>query len=139
MLKMKKASSIYLVFITLIISLNLGVVSHYCGGQLAESRLVYGNGTAGCGMNCTDTEPGNNPFKKVFIPASCCSDSFTDISSDEYHPVTVSNSFTGQLSTPSTINRTPLLPVVYKSLLISQRPPPFLTEVSLPFIQVFII
>ncbi len=136
---MKKASSISFVFITLIISLNLGVVSHYCGGQLAESRIVYGNGTAGCGMNCTDTEPGENPVKSIFSPVSCCSDSFIDISSDEYHSVTASNPFTVQLSTPSTINSTILLPVVYKSLLISQRPPPLLAEVSLPFIQVFII
>lgn len=137
---MRKVSSISFVFITLIISLNLGVVSHYCGGQLAESRVVYGNGTAGCGMNCTAAEPGDNPFENVFIPASCCSDSFTDISSDQYHlSATVSNSFTGQLSTLSTVNSTVLLPVVYKSLLISTRPPPFLTEVSLPFIQVFII
>lgn len=136
---MKKASSISFVFITLIISLNLGVVSHYCGGQLAESRVVYGNGTAGCGMNCTGTEPGKNPFEDVFIPVACCSDIFTDISSDEYHPVPVNNSFTVQLSTPLTVNSTMLLPVVYKSLLISQRPPPLLTEVSLALIQVFII
>ena len=136
---MKKASSISFVFITLIISLNLGVVSHYCGGQLAESRIVYGNGTAGCGMNCTDTEPGKNPFENVFIPVACCSDSFTYISSDEYHPVSVNNSFTLQLRPPSTVNNTMLLPVVYKSLLISQRPPPLLTEVYLPLIQVFII
>ena len=136
---MRKASSISFVFITLIISLNLGVVSHYCGGQLAESRVVYGNGTAGCEMNCADAEPGDNPFESVFIPASCCSDSFTEFSSDEYHSVTVSNSFTVQLSTLSIVNSTILLPVVYKSLLASQRPPPLLTEVSLPFIQVFII
>ena len=136
---MRKASSISFVFITLIISLNLGVVSHYCGGQLAESRVVYGNGTAGCGMNCTDAYPVDNQLENVFIPVACCSDSFTDISSDEYHSATVSNSFTGQLSTLSTVNNTILLPVVYKTLLISQRPPPLLTEVSLPFIQVFII
>ncbi len=136
---MRKASSISSVFIILIISLNLGVASHYCGGQLAESRVVYGNGIAGCGMNCTDTEPGKNPFENAFIPVTCCSDSFTDISSDEYHPAPVNNSITVQLSTPLTVNSTMLLPVVYKSLLISQRPPPLLTEVSLPFIQVFII
>ena len=136
---MKKASSISFVFITLIISLNLGVVSHYCGGQLAESRVVYGNGTAGCGMDCTDADPGDNPFESVFNPVSCCSDSFTEFSLDEYHSVTVSNSVTGQLSTLSTVNNTILLPVVYKSLLISQRPPLLLTEVSLSFFQVFII
>jgi len=136
---MRKASSISSVFIILIISLNLGVASHYCGGKLAESRVVYGNGLAGCGMNCTGTDPGENPPENVFIPVSCCSDSFTDISSDEYTSATASYSFTGQISTLSTVNSTSLLPVVYKSLLILQRPPPLLTEVSLPLIQVFII
>ncbi len=136
---MRKASSILFVFITLIISLNLGVASHYCGGLLAESRVVYGNGIAGCAMNCAGTETGENPSENVFIPVSCCSDSFTDISSDEYTSATASYSFTGQISTLSTVNSTSLLPVVYKSLLILQRPPPLLAEVSLPFIQVFII
>ena len=136
---MKKASSISFILITLIISLNLGVVSHYCGGQLAESRVVYGNGTAGCGMSCTDTEQGDNPVNTVFSQVSCCSDNFTEFSSDEYHPVTASYSFTGQFSAVSTVNSNLLLPVVYKSLLISQRPPPLLTVVSLTFIQVFII
>ncbi len=136
---MRKASSISSVFIILIISLNLGVASHYCGGQLAESRVVYGNGIAGCGMNCTGTNTGENQSENIFIPVSCCSDSFTDISSDEYTSAKASYSFTGQLSTLSTVNSTLLLPVVYKSLLILQRPPPLLTEVSLPLIQVFII
>jgi hypothetical protein len=136
---MRKASSISFVFITLIISLNLGVVSHYCGGQLAESRVVYGNGTAGCGMNCTGTNTGENPSENVFTPVSCCSDSFTGISSDVYTSATASYSFTGQINTLSTVNSISLLTVAYKSLLILQRPPPLLTEVSLPFIQVFII
>ncbi len=136
---MRKATSISFILITLIISLNLGVLSHYCGGLLAESRVVYGNGTTGCGMNCTDADPDNNHIDIALIAASCCSESFTDISTDEYHPVTISNSFTVQISTLSDVNSNLLLPVVYKSLLISQRLTPFLTEVSLPFIQVFII
>ncbi len=136
---MKKATSILFVLLTLLASLNPVVASHYCGGKLAEAKIVYGNGKADCGMNCTNTGPKNVEHEYVLNQVPCCSDNFAKLYAGEYSSVKVSHTLAAELNTFTSPGNTHMLPFVCKSCLTTDRPPPLLAEVSLPFIQVFII
>ena len=139
---MKKANSILFVLLTLLGSLNLGIAYHYCGGELAQAGIVYGNGQADCGMNCTNTTPLKSDHNHLLNPVPCCTDDFAELDQGEYPFSKVSYSLTSELKpfvTPGTPGSTTLLHGICNNSKICSIPPPLLPEVSLPFIQVFII
>lgn len=136
---MKKATTILSILLTLFASMHLGIASHFCRGELAEARVVAGHGQAGCGMTCSDTSAQNGAHEDVLIPVSCCNDTFTEITLAEYSTVKSNYSCFTQLLPFKTADNKPLMPAQYRSFIASKRPPPLLTEVSLPFLQVFII
>ena len=140
--QMKKATSILFALLTLLGSLNLGITYHYCGGELAQAGIIYGNGQADCGMNCTNTAPLKSDHKHLFSPAPCCTDDFAELDQGEYPYTKTSYALTSELKpfvTPGTSGSTALLRGVCNKSKIHSIPPPLLPEVSLPFIQVFII
>lgn len=66
---MKKLLSISIAFIMLLSGLQLTVSRHYCGGELADSKVSVWGHVASCGMEtATDdcTQPGNH------VKSSCC-------------------------------------------------------------------
>jgi hypothetical protein len=66
---MKKLFSISIAFIMLLSGMQLTISRHYCGGELADSKVSLVGQLANCGMEtATDecTQPGNH------IKTSCC-------------------------------------------------------------------
>lgn len=62
--------SIFIYFLILIQVLSVakaGVVSHYCGGKVIETRFFLGCGNASCGMEQDDTSKSVDAFQKP-----CC-------------------------------------------------------------------
>jgi hypothetical protein len=135
---MKKVTSILFTFLTLWISMHMGLASHFCRGELAQVKLLYGSGNAGCEMHCTNTDlPSHDKGDRV-SPQPCCTDVFTEISSEEYPPVK-SNIPTIAYFNSNITGHITILSSLYTGRLTLNRPPPLIAGVSLPFIQVFII
>lgn len=136
---MRKTLSIFLVLILLGISLHLGVASHFCGGELAQAKLVYGHGVAGCGMDCSIPSREPNPQETKLQKPSCCQDFIFTMAVDEYQPVSQKLFVELHQHIFPGINHifTPGFSVVKTNF--SNIPPPHITEVLLPFIQVFLI
>lgn len=66
---MKKILSISVALLMLLSGLQLTVSRHYCGGELADSKVSLSGHVASCGMEGeTDecTQPGNH------VESSCC-------------------------------------------------------------------
>ena len=66
---MKKLLSISIAFLMLLSGLQLTISRHYCGGELAQSKVSLTGHLASCGMEtATDdcTQPGNH------VQSSCC-------------------------------------------------------------------
>ena len=66
---MKKLFSISVAFLMLLSGLQLTISRHYCGGELAQSKVSLTGHVASCGMEtATDdcTQPGNH------VESSCC-------------------------------------------------------------------
>ena len=67
---MKKILSISIALLMLLSGMQLTISQHYCGGELAQSKVSLTGHVASCGMetatdNCT--QPGNH------VESSCCS------------------------------------------------------------------
>ena len=137
---MKKAISILSALLTLWISINLGVATHFCKGERAQTKLVYGTGNADCGMQCSTYPQDNTPHNTTISHSSCCADDFTIISTEQYH--SSNNSIKLLVNTFVLFaefklfakNLAPVTTNKYKN-----NPPPLITEVTLSFIQVFLI
>ncbi len=136
---MRKPITIFLAFLITAISMHLGIASHFCRGELAQAKVVYGFGEASCGMDCSI--PSNNPNHQdtKFQKLSCCQDFLFSIAVDEYQSVSQ------KLFTENHKNISPKTnPVYIEDLFVlnttySTAPPHHTTEVFLPFIQVFLI
>jgi hypothetical protein len=66
---MKRAISILLVFLMLTALLHLSVATHYCGGNIAASKISLSGKLASCGM-----EEGDKglPFAGLIFARHCC-------------------------------------------------------------------
>ena len=139
---MKKAASISFALIVLLGSLNLGIAYHHCGGELAEAKLFYGNGHADCNMNCTNTPSPETDHNHHLNTVPCCVDDYAEFDQGDYTNSKAGYSFTNELkpfATQNTSGNITLLRGVFNNSKICSIPPPLSPEVSLPFIQVFII
>lgn len=132
---MKKIFSIFLTIILLVNSFNLTLSAHYCGGNLAKLKLVFGNAKLSCGMeegtgSCTNTgETLQKHCCEDKLQSFCIKDNFL---STTYNFNTVSVPFS--IITLATI-------ITVQSLTIPSisafEIPPDIVSVFLPFIQVF--
>jgi hypothetical protein len=66
---MKKIISISLTFLILIATLHLSVATHYCGGNIAASRISLSGKFASCGMEDNDKDL---PVSGSHFASHCC-------------------------------------------------------------------
>ncbi len=84
---MRKFFSILFAMLVLMLSLNLALLSHFCQEELYAFKLVYGNGDAGCGMECSLPVADFDDNKETIQKSACCLDVKFDILSDSFIPV----------------------------------------------------
>ena len=138
---MKKVITIVLLFSFIAATINLHVAAHYCGGKIAEIKILYGTGKASCGME-DETMPCNNLMAGI-NKKNCCEDELSLISiKDNYTPTSPKVDLTKAqavfitvLSTIIKINDNG-----YDIIRSQYHPPPDNhSSVYLPFIQVFLV
>ena len=76
---MKKLFSISIAFIMLLSGMQLTISTHYCGGELADSKVSVLGQIATCGMEGT-TDPCTQPGSHV--DSSCCNNEISVYSVD---------------------------------------------------------
>ncbi len=123
--------------------LNPVIAYHYCGGELVQASILYGNGQeVDCGVNCKNTFPLKSDNKHLISPVPCCTDDFKDLYTAEYPYIKArySSAFEQKpFVTPGSSDSVKLLPVVYNNCKIFHSPPSLSSKVSLSLIQVYII
>lgn len=82
---MKKLLSISLALLMLLSGMQLTISMHYCGGELADSRVSLTGHIASCGMeaiddNCTTSESS--------LDESCCKNQFSVYAIDQNYSLT---------------------------------------------------
>ena len=102
---MKKVFSILTVILLIAAMLHISVARHYCGGELAASKLSLSGDLANCGMegteeSCPLKSPGDH------LKSHCCEDVVTYYSIDNNYTqsptiTTEISRFTTQVSEPS--------------------------------------
>lgn len=134
---MRKFLAGSLILLMTALSLNAGIAVHYCGGDLAQLKVVLGHGTATCGME-PDENRADRQQKIDAVP--CCQDELRLIKVDDYQGAyQVSEppqrfAFFG-IPAPSLFD--PLEAPSMDRSSARYGPPPDLNGVSLPFLQVF--
>ena len=68
---MRKLVSIALAFLFLLANMHVSVATHYCGGEIAATRVSLSKKTATCGMEI-DNQVINHT--KTHISSNCCQD-----------------------------------------------------------------
>jgi len=137
---MKKLFSISIALLMLLSGMQLTISTHYCGGELADSKVSILGQIASCGMeSATDecTQPGNH------VESSCCNNEVLAYSIDH----NFSPSFTEFKAFSQTVLRVFTIPenntlhslTPVNHLYSDASPPGFLlaSAVSLPKICVF--
>lgn len=137
---MKKLFSISLALLMLLSGLQLTISTHYCGGELADSKVSILGHVASCGMEgiadeCT--QPGSH------VESSCCNNEVSVYALDH----NFSPSFTGFKSFTQTVLQVFTIPennalhsiTPFSELYTDVSPPGFFLvhAVSLPKICVF--
>ncbi len=135
---MRKIFAISLAVLMLALSLKAGVAVHLCGGKLVQSKFVIGYGKASCGMEEQNNQCENSSAS--LNKKSCCVNGLQQITSDDYQiSGKLAHSFFDYTFTsfqfivvsyylPTEVNHS-----------IQYRPPPGLSSVFLPFLQIFLI
>lgn len=137
---MKKLFSIAIALMMLLSGLQLTVSRHYCGGELADSKVSLVGHIASCGMETANdecTQPGNH------IQSSCCNNKVSVYEVDHNY----SPSFNEYKAFAQTLLQVLFIPknITFNSLTVANqivtvvRPPGTLpvNGVSLPQICVF--
>ena len=136
---MKRIIAGFLALLMLTISLKVGVAIHYCGGNLAQTKIVVGYGKATCGMEGKNKAGDNCPSGSI-RHSHCCQNLISQIKTDNFRSTLIALNHLAGFAFSI---------VFWKDLLTAridefknQRiyfPPPELTSVSLTFIKVFLI
>ena len=79
---MKKVFSISLVLLMLTAMLHLSVATHYCGGNLAASKVSLSGKLASCGMEGTEKDL---PLPGTYLNKHCCDDLIAYYGIDSYY------------------------------------------------------
>lgn len=86
---MKKGFSILLSFILLASHMYLTIGTHFCGGEVVETKIILGETHLGCGMldmekPCDDSENSNKNLVS-FDKVPCCKNEFQTVqTTDEF-------------------------------------------------------
>lgn len=132
---MKKAFSIFFAIILLVNSINLTLSAHYCGGNLAKLKLVFGDTKLSCGM---EEGTGSCTNKEETLQKNCCEDKLQSFCTKDNFLSTTHNFNTVivpfSIITHATIIPAQLLAVPDNSAF---EIPPDIVSVFLPFIRVF--
>ena len=137
---MKKLFSISLAFIMLLSGLQLTVSMHYCGGELADSKVSVWGHVASCGMEATTDDCTH---ASSIQESGCCKNKVSVYEVDQnYAP-----SFTEFKAFAQTVLQVFVIPenitfhslTSFRNLYTDTSPPDFLpaNAVSLPKICVF--
>lgn len=81
---MKKVFSILTVIILITSMLHVSVARHYCGGELAASKISLSGVLASCGMEGTE-ESCPRDFSRDHLKSHCCDDIVTFFSVDNIY------------------------------------------------------
>jgi hypothetical protein len=137
---MKKVFTILFSVIIILSGANLSFAVHYCGGQIAASKISITHTLASCGM-ATDKKNKNNTVTQM--NSNCCVDKVSNLVVDSnYYPTDISL----KLSSPSYLLILSLLPEYLHhdffeaNRLIQDFKPPgifAINSVSLPDICIF--
>ncbi len=136
---MQKHFPIFLASLILGIIMQLGIATHFCGGELSQAKMVYGYGKARCGMHCSIPASNTSQQEPIFQKLSCCQDFIFTISVDEYQTVSQKIIFSAHQNTHPGENHILTPDFFFINTPYTSIPPPHTTEVLLPFIQVFLI
>lgn len=66
---MKKAISISLIILTLAAMVQVTVATHYCGGEIAGTKISFSGEIASCGMEDGET---SLPCQDIYLTTHCC-------------------------------------------------------------------
>jgi hypothetical protein len=137
---MKKLFSISLAFIMLLSGLQLTISMHYCGGELAQSKVSLTGHVASCGM---ETSTDDCTHASTIEESSCCKNKVSVYEVDHNY----SPSFTEFKAFAQTVLQAFVIPenitfhslTTFSNLYTDASPPDFLpaNAVSLPKICVF--
>lgn len=135
----RKIISISLALLTLFFSLKTGIALHFCGGKLAQSKIILGHGNANCGMDQKESKCNNDsPLSIKNIP--CCKNLVQQIITDDFQLAkNIKHFVIVQISFLSQSGYIPASHINFVSNCILCKPPPGLTSVSLAQIQIFLI
>lgn len=136
---MRKTVSILLASLVLAISMHLGFATHLCGDELAQAKMVYGYGEAGCGMDCSISSTQPNQQETNFQKTSCCQGFIFTIAVDEYQSVSQKVIFTAHQNIHTKIMYVFTPDFFIVNTYRSSNPLPHIRGILLPFIQVFLI
>jgi hypothetical protein len=68
---MKKGISISMIILTLTAMIQLSVATHYCGGEIAGSKISFSGKVASCGM---EDQENSLPCTETYLTTFCCQD-----------------------------------------------------------------
>ena len=136
---MKKFLSITIIIFLLLGAMRPGIATHFCKGELAQAKVVYGYGEASCGKGCSIPAEDSDPQKTNYQKPLCCKDYFFTLAVDDYQFVSQNIITTASCNIPR--EKTPVFDPHHltANIAFTSIPPPHITEVQLPIIQVFII
>ena len=80
---MNKIISILITLLLFLAGMQLTIASHYCGGNLAETKVSFSHETGSCGMEMScASEQNSTAFKQP-----CCHDEISSLATDDnYSP-----------------------------------------------------
>jgi hypothetical protein len=139
---MTRTISIFLVLVLLSTSINLSIVSHYCGGRLIKTKLITGNGIASCGMNEMTSDCDGRAGGTGLTKEDCCKDDWLQVSiKDSYKNSDFRSELVKVVSAIITAIVQELNPSGYvvKYGIVHYKSPPNIRAVFLPFIQAFLV
>lgn len=132
---MKKVFSIFFINILLVNSINLTLSAHYCGGNLAAFKFVFGNEKLSCGMEggadlCSNAH--------VVVKKQCCEDKIQSFVIKDNFLSTTCGANAAYMYCIATVF---ISFISVKLLSVHETTvfeiPPDIVSVYLPFIQVF--
>ena len=137
--RMRKIIAISLAILTLALSLKMDISYHFCGDKLVQTKILFGQSKASCGMEDNDESCENNSNSST-IKAACCQNQLQQISTDDYQQTEIH--FQILSACIPTCSQNNYLKAVTENKTIKSfyyHPPPGYSSVSLANIQNFLI
>lgn len=134
---MIKIKAILSALLTLLFSVSIGGAFHYCGGTLAQFKLLAGDTHVGCEMEFCDLT-GESDYS---LQSNCCNNTLVVMSVDDYQPASKPEVKVVEITVFYTPLHTPLLCVPNSNginLYCINHPPENITSVDLSRIQVYL-